>query len=74
MDFLDDPVEDIEYQAKSYVSSFKNEKTIAKQRYWILKLEKTAEDLFKRKASGTELAPRDLNALICQLYANYMSI
>ena len=40
MDFLDDPVEDIENQAKSYVSSFKNEKTIAKQRYWIFALDK----------------------------------
>ena len=67
MGFLDHiNVEDIENEASENVNSFKNEQTLTKQKYWITKLEKAAETLFKKKTAVLELAPRDLNPLVCQ--------
>ena len=56
----------IETQAREYVSAAKNERTTANQNFWIAKLEKAGETLFKKSITIQELSPRDLNALVCQ--------
>lgn len=65
-DWLDDDVDTIENEAKDYVNGLKNVNTVTKKMYWINKLEKAAEDLFKKKTTILELSPRDLNALVCK--------